>query len=93
MKPTQPTTDELKKHLHESMLLLKTLRDEIRVELHLAGMEARERWKKLEHRFANAERVARECTHDSKQVVDETVDAFKSFKASFPKDAASKHTS
>jgi hypothetical protein len=28
---------------------LRTLRDEIRVRIHLAGMEARERWEKLDH--------------------------------------------
>jgi hypothetical protein len=32
-------------HFKQSLALLKTLRDEIRVELHLAGMDARDRWK------------------------------------------------
>ncbi len=42
------TTQELKIELHKSLALLSTLRDEVRVTLHLAGMDAKDKWAKLE---------------------------------------------
>ena len=39
----------------EQLEHLKTLRDEIRVDLHLAGMEARRRWEDLEPMARDAE--------------------------------------
>jgi hypothetical protein len=93
MKPTTRTTQELKQHLHDSMGLLKTLRDEIRVELHLAGMEAKERWKKIEPRFEEAEKFAVAATHASKQALENTVETFKSFKDSLKKSAPTNHSS
>ena len=35
---------------------LRTLRDEVKVDLHLAGMEVRDRWAELEPRIAEAEK-------------------------------------
>jgi hypothetical protein len=60
MLPTTETTNELKMHIEQSFKLLKTLRDEARVELHLAGMEAKDRWAALELRFHRAEQLARD---------------------------------
>jgi hypothetical protein len=77
---TPETTEELKKHLRESLELLKTLRDEIRVEVHLAGMDMKDRWKELEPRFSEVERLAFNATQTSRRVMDETVAAFRAFK-------------
>ena len=74
------TTEELKNNVQESFALLKRLRDEIRVEIHLAGMEAKDQWKKLEERFADAERVLRDAKEASKQKLDDVVEAFKNFR-------------
>ncbi len=41
-------TSELKSDLNKSLESLQTLRDEIRVRLHLAGMDAKDAWDKLE---------------------------------------------
>jgi hypothetical protein len=90
MRSTTPTTQELKQHLQQSLMHLKTLRDEIRVEIHLAGMEAKDNWKKLEHRFAEAENFAREASHTSRQALEEIIEAFKSFRASLGKKVAKK---
>ena len=71
---TQTTTEELKTHVQESFQLLKRLRDEVRVEIHLAGMEAKDQFQKLEE---DAERLLRDAKAASKQKLDEIVGAFK----------------
>jgi hypothetical protein len=83
MLPTTPTTNELKRHLHESVELLKTLRDELRVELHLAGMEARTRFKEIEGRILELERVASRLTSASKERFEEARLALEAFRASY----------
>lgn len=52
--PEQPETDaaELARN---SLAVLKTLRDEMRVDLNLAGKEVRDRWRRLEPRLRAAE--------------------------------------
>ena len=80
MSPTTETTKELQQNLRESMKLLKTLRDEIRVELHLAGMDVKDQWKRLEHHFTEAEQAAQRVSDASKGVVESAVEAFKTFK-------------
>jgi hypothetical protein len=82
MRPTTETSREIQKHVEESVALLKTLRDEIRVELHLAGMEAKERWARLEKRFGEAEKLAQEASLTSKRVLQSTIESFKAFRAS-----------
>ena len=82
MRPTTLTTQVIKQHIVQSMMLLKTLQDEVRVELHLAGMEARDQWKKLEQRISGADALAREARLASKQAIDDTVEAIKTFRAS-----------
>ncbi|MFN0063651.1 MAG: hypothetical protein ACKVPX_14180 [Myxococcaceae bacterium] len=80
MGASADTSRELKEHLKESVALLRRLRDEIRVEVHLAGMEAKDRWKNLEPQLEQAERVARDISEASKQALQDTVEAFRAFK-------------
>lgn len=42
------TTTELKNEIKKSVALVGTLRDEIRLKVHLAGMDAKDQWQKLE---------------------------------------------
>ena len=44
-------TRELRNTFQDRLAELKTLRDEVRLDLHLASMEVREEWKKLEKRM------------------------------------------
>jgi hypothetical protein len=48
-------TDELKKDMRRMLDDLATLRDEIRVDLHLAGMDLKDRWSALETELHKAE--------------------------------------
>jgi len=74
------TAEEIRQHLQQSWKLLETLRDEVRVDLHLAGMETREAWKKLEHRFFDAEKRLTEVTQTSRQMLEDTLQAVRDFK-------------
>ena len=54
--------EKFAKRVKEGREQLKVLRDEIRVKLHLAGMDAKDQWAKLEpeieHALASAENAA-----------------------------------
>lgn len=49
-------SEDVRKQFDHDLGELKKLRDEIRVKLHLAGMEVKERWKQLEPRLEEIER-------------------------------------
>jgi hypothetical protein len=51
---------EAKQELERARQRLKTLGDEIRVKLHLAGLDAKEAWAKLSHEADKASRSAEE---------------------------------
>ena len=64
---------ELKKELEKNLNLLHTLRDEVRVRLHLAGMDLKEQWNKLEPHLEDVEKRAGEISEASRAVVAEAV--------------------
>ena len=53
---------------------LKRLRDEIRVKLHLASLEARDRWNELEPSMGQVEKLAREVNEALKRKLGELRD-------------------
>jgi hypothetical protein len=65
-----PTTSTPKNELGNPLNILRTLRDEVRVRIHLAGMEARERWEKLDR---DAEKLASRAEHASTNAIDELI--------------------
>lgn len=59
------TREELKKKVNDALVNLEQTRDELRVNAHLARMEAKDRWDtELEPRLRQAERLAREIAED-----------------------------
>jgi hypothetical protein len=80
------TTEKLKKDLQDAVAGLRRMRDEMRVDLHLAGMDARDEWKKLEERFTHVEQAANaaagDVTERTKQTVDDLSKAFGKFRES-----------
>ncbi len=76
------TTKELKEELDKGVALLLTLRDEVKLKLHLAGMEAKKQWNELEPRVQTAVDAAKHATDASHKVVTEAVSALKKFKDS-----------
>lgn len=69
------------KRLEERLQELKQLRDEIRLDMHLAGMEAKQRWHELEPTFAHAEQLAGEVSDISREAFEKVVKSFKDFRA------------
>jgi hypothetical protein len=79
---TEQAKEELKAELKKGLEHLQTLRDEIRVRLHLAGMNARAEWDKLEPRVLDVERAASQASVASKRAVVEAIDALKRLRQS-----------
>jgi hypothetical protein len=82
MTATNQAATDLKQAITDSLSLLRRLRDEIRVDIHLARMDAKDRWHELEPQFALAENVAHDISEASKRTVQATVEAFELLKAS-----------
>ncbi|WP_437875327.1 hypothetical protein [Sorangium sp. So ce513] len=77
-------TTDLKSDLTKSLESLQTLRDEIRVRLHLAGMEAKDAWGKLEPTLLDAEKLAEDVSETSRNALRDIVEKVKEFRASLP---------
>ncbi|MDC0678579.1 MULTISPECIES: hypothetical protein [Sorangium] len=77
-------TSELKSDLNKSLSSLQTLRDEIRVRLHLAGMDAKDAWDKLEPKLLDAEKLAEDVSEASRNALREIVEKVKEFRSSLP---------
>jgi len=73
---------DLKAELQKGTELLRTLRDEIKLKLHLGGMDAKDQWAKLEPELWKVERAAQQATETSKRLVDEAVQKLKSLRDS-----------
>ncbi len=76
------TTVELKQEIHKTFDLLRTLRDEARVNLHLAGMDAKSEWQRLEPRLTQLEARAGELTDATRAAADEVVKRLRKLRAS-----------
>ncbi len=74
--------NELKNELKKGLDLLRTLRDEVRVRLHLTGMELKEQWNKLEPYVADVEKAAGNVSEASRAKVAEAVKKLQEFRAS-----------
>jgi hypothetical protein len=78
MSQTDAIKDELKKGLDS----LKTLRDEVRVRLHLAGLDAKTELNKLEPHLFEVEQAAKEVSEASHRAVSEAVARLKKLRES-----------
>jgi hypothetical protein len=59
---------------------LKTLRDEIRLDLHLASMDLRDEWQALERRLPNASAAASEMKEATAEWLDELATEVRKFR-------------
>ena len=73
---------DLKAEMKRGVDLLKTLRDEIKVKLHLAGMDVRDQWAKLEPELSKVERAAEQATASSKKLMDDALNRLKALRDS-----------
>ena len=58
---------DLERQLGDMADELKRLRDELRVRLHLAGLDVRDRWRELEPKLAQPEKLAHEVNETSRK--------------------------
>ena len=73
---------QMRDWMKENLGRLETLRDEIRVDVHLAGMDARDKWKELEPMVRDAEKLAEDVTDVSRRAMEELVEKFRHFRES-----------
>ncbi len=77
-----PTRD-LKVELVKSAALLRKMRDEVRVQLHLGGLEVKQEWNKLEPRLESAlDRAAKDVSEASRTAIVELTDAVRRLRKS-----------
>lgn len=82
---TEGTMTELKKSLTTGLADLVQLRDEIRVKVHLAGLDARSEWERLEPRVNELEgrargaieKAAEEVAQGTREALDDAIEAMK----------------
>jgi hypothetical protein len=77
---------KLKEDIEKSLDLLRSLHDEARLRMHLAGMEVKERWDKLEPQVEAVERSAQEATESSRTALQEAVKLLRDLLAMLRKD-------
>ena len=78
---TQNQRHDLKSELERSATLMRTLRDEILVQVHLGTLEAKTEWNRVEPLIAQAlERAAAEVSEKSRAALAEAMQAAKRFR-------------
>jgi CBS domain-containing protein len=85
--PAAPES-ELGDDVRDSLEALKTLRDEIRVDLNLAGKELRDRWRRLETRLRAAELRAKGARRSGARSLARLVESARQFQGSLGKKRA-----
>ncbi len=81
VRPTDETARQLKAHLDDSLRLLLTLRDELRLELHLAGMEVKTRWQEhVEPMLTHAEAAVGTMEANARGTVDDAIRSLQLFR-------------
>jgi hypothetical protein len=81
-EPAAGAAKELKRELKKSVEMLRTLRDEVRVRLHLGSLDLRDQWKKLEPHLGEVEKKADELTEASRAAVADAVKRLEHFRSS-----------
>ncbi len=77
----------VKHQIKESLQNLTALRDEVRLQVHLAGMEAKQNWHDiLEPQIEDANKLAEDATAISQKAIEDVIGKIKSFRDQhFPK--------
>ena len=81
MQTQTPIQSQMRRVLDE----LGRLRDEIRVQVHLGGMDAKKAWDELEPKLAEADRLAENTSEEAYRSVVDTLRKAKLFRSTLPK--------
>lgn len=85
-----PEKPQIKQEVDKAVGQLRTIRDEIRLQLHLAGKDAQEAWKKLEPSLAELEQKMGEVTEATKAKAQELLKRFGELRERVKKQPAKK---
>lgn len=73
--------EQLKNDIKGGLRDLATLKDEIRVRLHLASMDLKDEWKKLEPRLHEVEQAAEKVSEATRAALHDAVDRLKKLRS------------
>jgi predicted nucleic acid-binding Zn-ribbon protein len=76
------TANDLKTELKKGLSQLQTLRDQVRMRLHLANMDLKDQWNKLEPHLADVEKKAADASEASRNLLNEAVKKLEKFHSS-----------
>ena len=82
--PMQTTQTPIQAQMRNVVAELRKLRDEIRVQVHLGGMDAKKAWDDLEPKLAEADRMAENASEDAFHTAVETLRKLKLFRSTLP---------
>lgn len=74
--------EDLRHQIRHRLEELQRLRDEIRVDMHLASMDAKDKWRELEPRVRDVETMAKDITEASRKALQEVLDSVRRFRES-----------
>lgn len=72
------SSDSLRDRLAKGLTDLQTARDEIKLKLHLAGMDAKQAWHDLEPRLGQLEKQVSDTTAETAEAAQRVIDELKS---------------
>lgn len=72
--------DEIRRQIEAILTELQTIRDEIRVRIHLGGMDLKDTWKDVEARIEELERQRPEATQKARDAAGELRRAFRALR-------------
>jgi len=73
---------DMKAEIDKTLDQMRTLRDEVRLKVHLAGMDAEDEWRKLEPQLHAAEKIAEDVTDATKKTLTEAYERLSKLAAS-----------
>ena len=76
------TSKELEQDIQKGLDMMRTLRDEVRLKVHLAEMDAKDEWNKLEPHLLDLEQSAKDLTEATKNAVTNAVQRLSKLKSS-----------
>ena len=72
-------TKDIRSEMKETITQLQLLRDEAKVKIHLAGMDAKDAWDRLQPKLQEAERSAEHATTAALETVQQTAKKLREF--------------
>ena len=85
-----PGKPQLQQEIEKAVAQLRTIRDEVRVRLHLAGQDVQEAWKKLEPGLGDLEQKVTQVSDATKAKAQELLKRFSEVRDRLKKEPAKK---